>query len=404
MIKTFKFELYHSKKNKFLNEQTKIAGNIYNHCIAMKYRYYKMYDVSLNKFRLQKHITKLKKLNKYSFWNKVGSQAIQDITDRIEKGYQAFFNNCKKKTKTRKVSPPSFKKVRSYSSFTLKQAGYKILPVNQIKIGKRIYKYHKSREIEGEIKCVTVKKDKVGDWYVLFVCEVKNNPELTSMTGKTAGFDFGCTTFLAKHDGEKIQSPLFFKRNKKNIGKANKLLSKKVKGSNNHGKAKLHLARVHKKVSNQRRNFHFKLAKELCETYDIMLFETLDIQSMKKKHGKKINDLGFSDFMRILENKSLEYGKTIHRIDRWFASSKLCNHCGYKNIELTERMRAWTCPRCNVKHDRDENAAKNIMNKGIEEIEMLEEISLNKEFPVGTSTGRRESVRLDVSQAALAIT
>ena len=103
MIKTFKYKLYHSRKNKYLNEQMKICGNIYNHCIALSRRYYRMYEKHLNKFRLQKHITKLKKLDKYSFWNKVGSQVIQDITDRIERGYIAFFNNCKKKIKTRKA-------------------------------------------------------------------------------------------------------------------------------------------------------------------------------------------------------------------------------------------------------------------------------------------------------------
>ena len=407
MIKTYKFELYHSKKNKFLNEQAKICGNIYNHCIAMKYRYYQMYGISLNKFRLQKHITKLKKLKKYSFWNKVGSQAIQDITDRIEKGYQAFFNNCKKKVKTRKVSPPSFKKVRSYPSFTLKQAGYKFLPENQIKIGKRIYKYHKSREIEGEIKCVTVKKDTVGDWYILFICDmVEKNPKSISMTGKTAGFDFGCTTFLTINDGnetKKIQSPLFFKQSRKEISKANKSLSrrqktkkkdkksKEEKVSSNRERARLHLARVHKRVGSRRNDFHFKLANQLCEEYDVMIFETLDIASMKKEHGRKINDLGFSNFMRILESKAMEHGKTICHIDKWFASSKICNVCGFKNVSLSKRDREWNCPDCGTHHDRDENAAINILNEGI------------KNFSVGASTDRRESVRLDTSQAALAI-
>jgi putative transposase len=134
MIKTFKYKLYHSKKNRYLNEQTKIAGNIYNHCIALHYRYYKMYKKSLNKFRLQKHITKLKKTNKYSFWKKVNAQAIQEITDRIEKGYKAFFNNCKKESKTKKVSPPSFKKVRSYSSITLNKMAINFYHLIKLKL------------------------------------------------------------------------------------------------------------------------------------------------------------------------------------------------------------------------------------------------------------------------------
>jgi putative transposase len=393
MIKTYKFKLYHSRKNKYLNEQTKIAGNIYNHCISLKKRYYKMYGKSLNKFNLQKHLTKLKKLDKYSYWKKVNAQAIQDITDRIERSYQAFFNNCKKKSKTRKVSPPSFKKVRSYASVTFKQDGYKVLPLNQIKIGKKIYKYWKSREIEGEVKCVTIKKDSLGDWYIYFVCEIKNESKLISMTGKTAGFDFGCITFLTQDNGNKIKSPEFFKKNRKEISKASKKLSKKTQGSTNYKNAKRHLARLHKKIANKRNDFHFKLAKELCDSYDIMIFETLDIESMKKEHGKKINDLGFSNFMRILEWKALEYGKTISKIDKWFASTKICNNCGYKNDKLIQRDRSWICPLCNIKHDRDINAAINIINKGINELEF--------EKRDGASSCWREDVSLCDSKAVL---
>jgi putative transposase len=388
MIKTFKYKLYHSKKNKYLNEQTKIAGNIYNHCIALHYRYYKLFGKSLNKFQLQKHITKLKKLEKYSFWKKINAQAIQEITDRIQKGYKAFFDNCKKKNKTRKVSPPSFKKVRSYASITFKQDGYKILPFNQIKINNRIYKYWKSRETKGEIKCVTLKKDKLGDWYVYLVCELENDSELISMTGKTAGFDFGCMDFLVKDDGTKIKAPLFFKQNRNKISKANKILSKKTEGSNNYNQAKHQLARLHKKVANKRLDYHFKLAKQLCETYDVMMFETLDISSMKKEHGKKINDLGFSSFMGILESKALEYGKTIHHIDKWFASTKTCNSCGYKNNGLTQNDRTWVCPECLTSHNRDMNAAINIVKRGL------------KDLKDGASSGWLERIRLYESEAS----
>jgi putative transposase len=390
MIKAYKYKLYSSDKNKYLNEQTKICGNIYNHCIALHYRYYKMYGKHLNKFKLQKHIAKLKKKDRYSFWKKVNAQAIQEITDRIEKGYKAFFDNCKKKHKTRKVGPPSFKKSRSYPSFTFKQDGYKILPGNRIRIGKRIYKYWKSREMKGEVKRVTVKKDSLGEWYICFVCQLGNNPKSISMTSKTAGFDFGCTDFLVKNDREKIQSPLFFKENRKAIAKANRAMSRKVKGSSNYKSAKRSLARLHRKIANKRKDFHFKLARQLCEEYDTMLFETLDIASMKKKHGKKINDLGFSDFMRILECKAQEYGKTVHHIDKWFASTKTCNACGFKNNGLTERDRTWECPECKTYHDRDVNAGINIFREGM------------KNLKDGASSCWLENVSLDESQAAIA--
>jgi len=397
MIKTYKYKLYCSKKNNDLNTNTKICGNIYNHCIALTRRYYKMYGTYLNKFDLQKHITKLKKLEKYSFWNKVGSQSVQDVTDRIDRAYRAFFNNCKKKVKTRKVSPPSFKKAQTYPSFTLKQAGYKILPQNKIKINKKIYKYFKSRDFEGNIKCITIKKDNLGDWYVFFVCDIGNGldlPKSISMTGKTAGFDFGCTTFLTQNNGTKIQSPLFFEKGRKDISKANQKLSKKVGGSNNFKASKLRLARKHRKIANQRQDFHFKLANSLLREYDTIILETLDLASMKKDHGKKINDLGFSSFVSVLENKALEYGKTIYHIDKWFASSKTCSGCGYKYDALGKHERTWECPRCGSYHDRDHNAAINIFEEGMK---------ILKGDGASSSIERRESISLGNCQDALAI-
>lgn len=384
---TYKYKIYRSKKNRHLDQQTRICGNIYNHCITLKYRYYRIYGKSLNKYQLQKHLTKLKRLPKYSFWKIVGSQAIQDVTDRIERGYTTFFNNCKKKSKTRKVSPPSFKKVRSYSSFTLKQAGYKLLEGNRVKIGNKIYKYSKSREIEGDIKCVTIKKDKVGDWYILFISDVKNDSESISMTGKTAGFDFGCKTFLTSSDNESIQSPLFFYENSNKIRQANKSLSSKVKGSNNWKRARINLARIHRKTFNQRQDYHFKLALMLVREYDILFFETLNIEGMKRLWGKKISDLGFSEFDSIVTHICNKYGKEIHHIDKWYPSTKLCNVCEYKNDELELSDREWTCPDCMTHHNRDENAAVNIEKKGIEE------------FSVGASTDSLGNVRPEEIQA-----
>jgi len=235
------------------------------------------------------------------------------------------------------------------------------------------------------------------------------------MTDKTAGFDFGCSTFLTitsitdntrehrKHS--EITSPLFFKQSKNKISKANKSLSKKVKESNNYKKAKFNLARTHKKIKNQRHDFHFKTALDLCKNYDSMFFETLNIKSMMKEHGKKINDLGFSDFLNILKfkTKTKTCGNTIHCIDKWFASSKICNHCKYKNNDLKKWDKIWICPQCGTKHHRDENASDNILDKGINELKLEEIEELNKkEFkkPVRSLTGGLESVRLGESQAS----
>jgi putative transposase len=144
-----------------------------------------------------KHLTKLKKLPKYEYWNLLGSQAIQDIVQRIDKAYKLFFRNLAHGIK---AAPPSFKKVKKYKSFTLKQAGYKLLEGNKILIGKQIFHYFKSREIEGEIKTVTIGRDPPGDIYIYFVCETKEN-EVLPRTGNSVGFDFGLKTFLQGSDG-----------------------------------------------------------------------------------------------------------------------------------------------------------------------------------------------------------
>jgi len=148
--KTFAFKAYRSKKNRHLHQQINIGGIIHNHCIALCRRYYRMFDKHLPANRLKAHIAKLKHLPKYAFWNTLGSQAIQDIIERIDRAYQRFFSNVKDRKAgktTERIGPPGFRKVRKAKSFTLKQAGYRLLGGNRIRIGKHVYKFSKSREI-----------------------------------------------------------------------------------------------------------------------------------------------------------------------------------------------------------------------------------------------------------------
>ncbi len=158
-MKTYKFKLYQARKNKYLHSCINATGSINNHCIALHKRYYRMFGKHLNQYRLMKHIAKLRKRIKY--WQQVGSQAVQNICQRIEKAYQLFFKHNKKGTR-----PPGFKKTRKYESFTLKQAGYKVLVGNKIKIGKQIYKFALSREIKGKIKTLTVKRNSLGELFI----------------------------------------------------------------------------------------------------------------------------------------------------------------------------------------------------------------------------------------------
>lgn len=168
-MRTYRFKLYNSKRNRKLHRQINAAGLVYNHCIALHKRYYKIFGKSLNMYQLQKHLTKLKGISRFAYIKEIGSQAVQDVTQRIDRAYKLFFRNLKSKIRT---APPSFKKIKKYKSFTLKQAGWKLdEDGNSIKIGKQRYRYAKSREIDGKIKTLTVKWDALGDIYLYFVCE-----------------------------------------------------------------------------------------------------------------------------------------------------------------------------------------------------------------------------------------
>jgi putative transposase len=360
MRKTFVFKLYRSKKYKILYEIIGIAAEIYNHCIALHKRYFRLYGKHLKKYRLQSHITKLKKTERYNHWNKVPSQAIQDITDRIERGYKLFFAQSKK----RKVRAPSFKKRSKYKSITLKQAGYKVLKENQIKIGDVLFKYFKSREIKGTIKTLTIKRDALGDIYLYFSCEVEDVSPCRIMTGKIEGFDFGLKTYLTCSDGTKIDSPQFFKQSAKKIAKAHRKLSRKQSGSNNHKKALMEVVRCYKKIGNQRHDHRFKLARTLTKDNDVLCFETLNIKTMQKIWGRKISDLGFSDFLSCVKYYCKVNRAIACFIDRFYPSSKTCHVCQKVFEELSLKDRIWQCFGCGTLHDRDINAAINIMCVG----------------------------------------
>ena len=357
-MKTYKFKLYRSKRNKKLHRQINIAGSIYNHCIALHRRYYRIFKKILRDFSLSKHLTKLKRITRYSHWKLVCSQAIQDISERISRAYALFFRNLKHNIKT---APPCFKKIRKYKSFTLKQAGYKYTGQdNSIIIQKQKYRFFKSREIEGKICTVTVKRDSLGDIY--FVCKKDENKVLVR-TGKSVGFDFGLKTFLTASDGQDIESPLFFKSNSSAIAKTNRSLARKKQSSSNRNRMKNDLCRLYKKTANQRNDFHWKLANKLCGEYAVICMEDLNLKGMQKLYGRKISDLGFAEFLQKLEYVAHNTGTTIVKVDRFFPSSQLCSCCGQQNHQMKDlRIRKWQCS-CVAVHQRDRNAAINILNE-----------------------------------------
>ena len=361
-MKTFCFKLYHSDHNNTLTRQINIAGLIYNHCLALHRRYYRLFSKILNTNRLKAHFTKLKRTKRFAYIRKLDAQAVQDIAERIDRAYTLFFANLKRKIRT---SPPKFKAIRRYKSFTLKQTGWKLDETcGRIRIGKKWYGYFQSRRIEGKVKTITIKRDAVGDIYIYLVCDVQLEP-VELRTGKSVGFDFGLKKFLTASDGHDITSPYFFILNAKRIKTKCRKLSRRQKGSHNRECYRKELARAYRKMENQRRDFHFKTARKLCEEYACISLETLNMKGMARRWGRKVHSLGFAEFVKILVYEAMKFGTQIIFVPQFYPSSQLCHVCGYKNAAVKDlKVREWDCPSCGAHHDRDRNSAINIHMAG----------------------------------------
>lgn len=230
MRKTYKIKLYRNKKNKHLNDTINLAGRAWNHAIALYKRYYALTGKHLNQYDLMRHFAKLKKLPKWSWLKEIPSQALQDVIERIEKGYQLFFKSAKGEIGF-KVFPPSFRKVVKYKSFTLKVAGWGWAGPRKLRIGKRTYKLVNDRMPQGDIKTVTIKRDPLGDLWACFSVDqdiLLPVPTPGNIAGNAIiGVDFGLKTFLTIHDGSitySIEAPLFFKQSMSRLKKLNRAL------------------------------------------------------------------------------------------------------------------------------------------------------------------------------------
>ena len=352
-MKTYKFKMYSNHGNRELQKTIDSHAHVWNHFVALCRRYYGIYSKYPGKKALMRHLTKLKRLPQYSHWNLLPSQSLQDVIDRLDKAYSKLFADRKS---NKRSGRPRFKKRKLYKSFTLKQAGWKLLQSNSIRIGKRIYQYFKSRDILGNPKRCTVKRDSVGDvWLIILTDHVDTDLE-SPTTGKNAGFDFGLKTYLTGSDYNDYESPQFFKQSINAIKQANRNHSRKVKRSSNRERTRLNLARKHRKIANQRQDFHWELAHDLTDRYDWIALETLNLKGMKALWGRKVSDLGFSDFVQKLKYITSKKSTEIRFIDKWYPSSKTCHVCGAINQDLNLRDRTWQCPSCHTQLDRDRNA------------------------------------------------
>lgn len=360
--KTYKFRLYHNRRNRHLHDTINCAGIAWNHITALQKRVHQLGHPYISKYALMKHMAKLRRRGgRFVYLKQIPSQALQELCERHDKTYQAFFNWHKKGGIKR--LPPRFKKISRYKSYTLKQAGWRLLEGNKIRIGTYIFKYAKSRDVEGQIKTVTIKRDRLGRlWVCLSVLQEVARKSIAS-TGQIGGFDFSLRHFLVDHTGNKHINPTFFKQNMVEIARCNRALSRKVKGSTGWKRAKRDLAKAHERVANRRADFHWKLAHDLTDRYDVLRFEDLHLAAMKQLWGRQVSDLGLAQFLQIVAYLAQVKGKQVEQIDRWNPSSQCCHRCHHRQpMPLAKRM--FSCDHCGLVIDRDHNAARNIQAGG----------------------------------------
>ena len=351
VFKQYKFRLYRcDKKDRKLRHMIFVASTIWNHFVALQRRYYALTGKYISLDRMNRHVLKLRRLKRFELWQGLHSQACQDVCLRVDDGYQRFFKGLAK-------GRPKFRKARKYASFTFPQSGYQVKG-RQVRIGGVRYGFVKHREIGGQIKALTVKRDSVGRlWLVFRVLETMAVVEAS--TGKSGGFDFGLKTFLVNDEGDAYTSPQFFAQGMDKTRRLHRELARKVEGLAHHRRARRALAKHRADVANKRRDHHFKLAHALCDAYAVLYFEDLNLLGMKALWGRKVSDLGFGRFMSILDWVVFKRGVTLVKIGRWERTTAKCSGCGHKQA-MALRDRVFVCACCGLALDRDHNAAINI--------------------------------------------
>ncbi|MCI0348555.1 MAG: transposase, partial [Acidobacteriales bacterium] len=354
--KTYQYRLYRcDKRDHKLRHKIFVASRVWNHFIALQRRYYRLTGRYISYQRMSTHVLKLRKTQRFARWRDLYSQSCQEVCRRVDDAYQRFFKGLV-------AGRPTFKKARKYRSFTFPQSGYTVNG-NTITIDGVKYRFVKHRAMGGQMKTLTVKRDHVGRLWLFFsVLEDISIGEAS--TGKSGGFDFGLKAFLTDDEGRAHSSPQAFAAGLRKTRTLNRQLSRKVDGSKRRKRAKQALAKHSIHAANQRREHHFKLAHALCKEYDVLCFEDLNLDGMKRLWGRKVSDLGFASFLRILEWVALKRGKRLVKIDRWYPSTQTCHVCQHQNASITLRDREWVCPECGTQHVRDHNAAINIKTVG----------------------------------------
>lgn len=357
--KGYKYRIYPSKEQE---QKIKLFFGccrfVYNNSLLFNKETYSSDHRYVSSFENMRRITKLKTDPQYTWLKDCDSHALQEAIKDLGRAYQAFLKNGAglPQYRSKRKHAQSYRTVNNYNAVRFESGKIRIPKLGLIKI-------KKSREIQGRIINATISCTASGKYFVS-LC-VEEEAVIKPNGGGVVGIDVGIKNFYTDSNGCVVHNPKVFEKNKKRLAKENKRLSRKKKDSNNWNKQRIKLAKAYDKIANQRADFLHKESSKLVIENQVIALEDLNVCGMAKnrKLAKAIFDASWGSFVKLLEYKSFEHGTKIVRVPRFFASSQICSSCGEKNSFVKDlSVRKWTCQNCGVIHDRDHNAAINILN------------------------------------------
>jgi len=361
--RTYRFRLNPNMEQiELLSKHFGCSRFVYNYFLNQRKEQYKLTGKSDNYYAQAKTLTNLKKQEETAWLKEVNAQTLQFAIRSLEAAYNNFF---KKRAKY-----PKFKSKHSKNSFTVPQAasvagGRLFIPKFKEGIKCRVH-----REVKGKIGKVTITKTPSGKYFVSVFTEEEYITPLKK-TGKSIGVDMGLKDFLVTSDGETFKNNRYTRRYECKLAKAQQHLSRKKKGSRGFENQRLKVARLHEKIANSRADYLHKCSISLVRRYDTICIEDLNVKGMVKNHhlSKSISDASWGKFVSMLTYKAEWNDKKVVKVDRFFPSSQTCNVCGYVSKQTKDlSVREWECPHCHTHHDRDVNAAINILRFGLNNI------------------------------------